>query len=623
MLSSLRGKKNSTLLYIIIGLLVVGLIGFGGNSSAILQRDSLGKVGKTDIAVNDYANILRNQLNGIAQRAGRPITLAEAQGLGVLNNVLASVVRLAAIDDQAAEIGLSIGDEAVAESIQNNRAFQELDGRFNKDTYRTVLRNSGLTQSDYERATRRVLTRGLLERAVRGGIALDKSYALKLAQYAQETRVFDWVQLDKSWLSGKEITPTEEQLSTYYTENLDIFTTLLTRHISYIHLSPQRMGDDITIEEDALRDDYDAQIDRFTRPAIRAVERIVLSDEEDAKTIKAQIADNTLDFDALLEERGLNAAQVDLGEVERDQLEGEAKSLFDSVELGVYGPFDSLLGPAIYRVNAAVDEETSSFETVSSTLREEAVDKVVQGVIADAIEEIDDLLAAGATLEEIASTTKAEFGEIRLDANSNTGIAAYEAFRNVANQATPNNFPQLFDLSDGGAVALRVNRIEPARTLSFTEAQNAIRGEWKREEELRLLEIEGQKIADMISAGTRFSTLGLEPQSATIRRSDPFEGVAREAIERLFAAKKNEIVVTKTAAHVFISRVKTIFTFDPQPDSSIALLEDISATISQSIGEDLYTQYINALETRAGIRLDQVAIDSLNAQIFSNRYGYR
>jgi peptidyl-prolyl cis-trans isomerase D len=72
-------------------------------------------------------------------------------------------------------------------------------------------------------------------------------------------------------------------------------------------------------------------------------------------------------------------------------------------------------------VNAVLEATETSFEEARADLREELADEAARREIAVMREEIDDLLASGATLEELAETTPMSLGQIDFTATSEDG----------------------------------------------------------------------------------------------------------------------------------------------------------------------------------------------------------
>ena len=118
------------------------------------------------------------------------------------------------------------------------------------------------------------------------------------------------------------------------------------------------------------------------------------------------------------------------------------------------GRCETPLGPALYRVNAILDPTEVPFEEARDDLSVEFAQDAARRSIDAARDEIDDMLAGGATLEELADDTDMELGVIRWDGEQTTtgvGIAAYEEFRTTAATLEEGDFPTLEGLSDGGS----------------------------------------------------------------------------------------------------------------------------------------------------------------------------
>ncbi len=123
------GKKASNfIVWIILLLLVVGLAGFGATNFGG-STQSVGSVGDTEIGVNDYARALQNELNALQSQTGQVFPLAQAQAFGIDRRVLQRLVADAALDNETASIGLSVGDEEVGQRIREIPDFRALTDR--------------------------------------------------------------------------------------------------------------------------------------------------------------------------------------------------------------------------------------------------------------------------------------------------------------------------------------------------------------------------------------------------------------------------------------------------------------------------------------------------------------
>ena len=83
--------------------------------------------------------------------------------------VLGRLVNDAALDDEAARLGISTGDDTVRDQVTATPAFHGSDGQFDRETYTYALEQAGLRPAEFEDLLRRESSRELLadRRAVR------------------------------------------------------------------------------------------------------------------------------------------------------------------------------------------------------------------------------------------------------------------------------------------------------------------------------------------------------------------------------------------------------------------------------------------------------------------------
>lgn len=182
---------SNVIVWVILALLIVGLMGFGATNFGGTVN-SIGKVGNTPIPVTRYANLLQQEMDRVGQATGQQVTMAQASAFGLDQAVLAQVVGLTALEDEAASLGVSVGDTAVRDEILQIQAFQGLDGNFDREAYSFALDRAGLKADEFEDTIRTETARSLLQGAVIGGIATPQVYTDTLYDYAREERDLSW-----------------------------------------------------------------------------------------------------------------------------------------------------------------------------------------------------------------------------------------------------------------------------------------------------------------------------------------------------------------------------------------------------------------------------------------------
>jgi peptidyl-prolyl cis-trans isomerase D len=618
MLSSMRiSKKNQPFVYGLLGLLALGLVGIASGGVDGSRISSIGKVGEEPIPVTSYAQSLRNTIQNISRQIGRQLTSQEISAYGLQSEALENVVSSAALSNEAKRLKISVGDDLVAEEIIATPTFTSVDGKFDKEAYEFALENSGLDTKEYELQTRKAIARSLIEGAVASGTKTPSSHAMTLIKFAREERSFDWASIDKKLLSTQAINPTIDQLKAYYDKNNILYTAPLSRKLTYVLLSPEMLADRIVVSQSELKDEYKSQPDRFNKPARRIIDRIIFDSVKTARTVKDQLDKEEVSFTKVAEDRGLTQTDIDLGDIEKGQLDKDIDDLlFNASEVGIYGPIDTNLGPALFQINAIIDPQNTSFEDAAEELTAEYVSIESRKLINEMITDIDDLLAQGLTLEEIAKETAMELEKISYDNTTENGIAAYDGFRDEALKVKIGGFPELRELSDGGVFALRLDDlIEPALR-PFETVKDQVATDWSASEDKKSLLKLADTLIIKLDNGETFESLNLNAESvSSITRNKYIEGIPAQLLEELFSNKTGKTSKIDNGDTVLLARLNDISEFNSETDESKELLSQVGIQLSNQVTGDLLRLFASALKDRDGVILNQNAVNQINTQI--------
>lgn len=608
-----KNKASRTFAFALLSLVIVGLIGFGSSNLSGNIR-TIGSVGGKDISVATYGNALQNEIRAIEAQSGQPFAFADAQLFGVDKQVLARLVNSRMLDAEAARIGISIGDDNLAQEIRNIESFQGMDGKFDREAYSFTLERAGLSEQDFEAQIRDDSARTILQAALLGRIQTNPVHGKAFAAYFAETRDVTWAQLTMADLEDAVATPTEEELTAYYEENIADYTLPETRRITYAWLTPDMILDTVEVNEDAMQAAYERRIDEFVRPERRIVERLVFADNASAEAALARINASEVTFEDLVAERGLELIDVDLGDVSKRDLGSAGEAVFAENKLGVVGPVDSSLGPALFRVNVILPGQETSFEDAIPALRMEVAYDRAARVIDDQITDFDDMLAAGATLEELAADTEMQLAQISWHPGVDAEIAAYAAFRDEAAVVSTADFPAIAQLEDGGVFAMRLDAIDDARPEEFDTVRDRISEAWLQDRQLEMLESQAEAAADNIRGGATLPEEGLDAvQEEGVSRRALIDGAPRELVAVAFEMSAGDVSVFKGDGAVYLLRLDAVSEGDLSSQDNQSLINAVLAQTNAGIEQDVFDAYSNLLRLRTEIDLDQQAIDAVHA----------
>jgi peptidyl-prolyl cis-trans isomerase D len=615
MARSAAKKASNLFVWIILGLLFVALAGFGigsftGNASRV------GSVGEVEITAEDYARALQQEIRAQIAQTRAPVTLNDLRNQGIDQAVLSGLVARAALTDEALSMGLSVGDAEVARQITQIQAFQGLDGAFDRDAYEFELRQNGLDVAEFEDNVREDTARSLLQVAVIGGIVPNAAIAETIVAYQGETRDFTILTLTEADLPAGLPAPQPSDLEAFYAERGDQFTRPEAKRITYAWVTPSLVMDDVVIDEDTLRALYDDRAALYVQPERRLLEQLVFLEAAAAQDAFDAIEAGETDFDTLVADRGLSLDDIDLGEVAEGDLMAETSAvIFADTTSEIIGPLPTNLGPALFRVNAVLEASEVPFDDARDDLREELAADAARRMIDDMRETVDDLLAGGATLEELATDTAMQIGSLDYAPASEDGIAGYDAFRDAAEAVRDGDFPELLDLSDGGLFAIRLDEVVPPTLPPLAEIEDEVRAAWRASVLRDQLAVRGDRLVGELATGAALEDLGRTDQERQIRRQDFIPDAAPTLVAQVFRlSQPGDTVLVPGAERAFIARLDAV---NPaardQPDTGI-LLQIIEQTVAQSITQDLFEAYGQALQADAGIRLDQAVINAVHAQ---------
>jgi peptidyl-prolyl cis-trans isomerase D len=622
MLGSFRNRRGGVLVWAMLAALVVGLAGFGIGAGGGITSRNVARVGDQPVSSDDYVRALQQELRALNQQLGRDLPMTEARQFGVDRMVLARLVNDAALDGEAARLGVSAGDAAVRDRVVGTPAFQSPAGSFDRVTYEDALDRIGLRPSQFEELVRHEQTRDLLAAGVQAAATLPDTEALAVLGFLGERRGFEWIRLDAALLPAPVPAPTDAELQAEHQAHAaDRYTRPETRHVTYASVTPAALAEEIEIPEDELRAAYDADIEHYRTPERRAVDRIGFPTAEEAQAARTRLDAGETDFDKLAAERGLKPEDIDQGIVAADALPAEARdAVFGATGPGIVGPVETPLGPALYRLNAIIAASTTPFEEVRDRLAGDRALEEAARQISDDTAHIEDLIAGGARIEEIASETVMQLGTIDLNSETGGGIADDPGFRQAAGQAATGVETDLVELAGGGLATLRVDGIDPPEVIPLAEVRDRVAADWTAD---RTAEALGKLAVGQIGelkAGLSFADLAIRLDRpiatvAPLTRGETAPDLPPELVADVFAAAGEGTAVTRRDGDtVILARLTAIEPFDAGAEANARVLDNLRGQYREQVRDDALALYTAALRETAGVTLNQSLVESTLAR---------
>ncbi len=632
MLSGIRGAAETWLgkivLTILFAFLIVSFAIWGiGDIFRSGGATSLASVGRTEISPEAFRRVYQQRILEIQQRS-RGFTSEQARAIGLDRQVLNQLVSEAALDDNARRLGLAITTEDVARALANNTAFKSADGRFSKLAFDSYLRDVGLTEGAFLQQQRLATLRQQIGEAVSGGFSSPTAVLDMLHRYRAEERTLQYIVIPGAIASALPA-PTEDVLKALHEQRKAAFRAPEYRGFSAMILSPSEFAADIQVSDAELRLAYDrgSAAGRFGAPEKRQIHQIVFPNTADAAAAAERLKGG-LTWEALLEERKLKPADVDLGLKSRGELPDRnlAEAAFalakDAVSSPVQGPF----GTVILRVTAIEAGTTPPFETLKDALRTEVAAGKLTGDgelrrKLDAIHDrIEELRSSGKSLQQVADDLKRSLTAVAASdaqgrdkaGNPVAGVpdladvlkAVFQSDRGVDNEAIRTR--------ENGYVWFEIQNIERGRERTFEEVRAQVEEAWRNDEAARLTGQSANEFLKRVEAGEKLEAiateLGMTVETATgvTRNGNDTIGASAAATAFALAQGKFAVAVTGKGADRMILTVESssVPPFNPDDATTKSLKSQLDTTISN----EWLAQYAAKVQAQLGASINERAL---------------
>lgn len=581
---------------------------------------TLASVGKTQISVEGFRHIFTERLQQLSRQAGRPITPAQAQILGLDRQILGELLSEGALDQKARALYLGLSDDVLTRRIIEDPAFRGPIGSFNHEYFVQILRANGYTEAQYVDQQRRLILRQQMARAFAGGTAIPKVLGEAIQRYENEERAIEFVRLGKDQ-AGQIPPATPDQLKTYYEEHKAAFRAPEYRKIVLIAFTPETLMSSIEVSDEDIRKAYENQTDRFHKPERREIDQIAFPNSEEANAASARIAAGT-SFDKIAEERKLTPKDISLGLVaKRDILDPAiADAAFALAPGKVSQPVASRFVIVLLRVKSVEPASEQPLAAVAATLRSEIARERARIQVLDVHDKIEDERAGGATLAEVAK---------KLDLKAAT-VEATDRSGRKPDGTLIDDFPGRADLltgafrspkagvetdpvelrNQGGFVWYEVTDITASHDRSFEEARDLVEARWRDDETAKKLAALADTIRAKVDSGENLAKavpgVAVEQREKLKRGSKP-DGLDPGVVARVFAPAegKSGVYAADDGQSRIVYRVTkvTVPPFSPTPAALKAL--------ASGLEDDLLGQYVIRLESDLGVSINEAALRSV------------
>lgn len=616
MANMMRSRKTNVLVYALIGALIVGMAGFG--ISDVLSGGSsndVATVGDRKVTQQEFSRALSQAVNRFSQQVGQPVTMEQARLFGLDSSTLSQLITSRALENEAAQRAVLADDDMLRASIMSTPSFADNNGQFDPDAYSYALQNANYAVRDYEALIRAELSRNLLNPAVIGGAVSDGTSARVVGQFLNESFDVDWVQLNLASIPAPAA-PSEADLAAWLEQNADDYTLPERRSLTIAVLRAASVAAEAGITDADVAAEYDARAAQYSQPERRALDRLTFANATEAAAALDRINAGEVSFDDLIAVRGLDPNLFSLGMVESSNLNSaERNAVFGAEALGIVGPVETDLGPALFRIKAIIAATTTPLADVADEIRAQLAEPYMRERLAAVYGQAEELVAAGATVEELANETGMALETLEFTSDMTEGLAGDETFRTEALAAAEGQERDLLETEDGSLFVLRVDRITPPQVQPLADVRAAVAAAWTANAHQEALAERANSLASQINAGAAFlpvmDALGLTVSNAAgLSRGTSTDALPASAANAAFDMAEGETAAVANGEDSYI--VLRINSIAPaEADSFTDYVEQRSAADEAGLSSDLFFYFANAVRDSTEVGVNNRLIEAV------------
>ena len=626
MLDLMRKHAKSWVINVIIAAIAIVFVFWGAGSFRNQAPAKVATVNGEPISMAQYQETYRRLLEATQNQFKGFLNDELLQAMNLKQRALDSLIEERLLVQQAALMGVKVVEEDLQAEIAQTPLFQ-VDGRFNKSQYVTMLSRFGYTPADYEDLVRR----GQLSRKVIGLIAgsakVSEAEVADYYHFSRDQADLEFV-LFKAESYRDQVKPTEEDIKNYYEKNKEQYRIPAKVQVDYMVFRPGDFEADVKVADDEIADYYELNLDKYDRPEQAKARHILFkvpaeATPEQDQTAKAMAEDvlkkareDGADFAQLakLYSEGPTAEKGgDLGWFTREQMVKEfADAAFAAKPGEVVGPVKTQFGYHVIKVEEHKEAGRLPLEEVKEQIKKQLVAEKAALASVDRAEQVYEEIGLSHDFEGVAknmnlSVIRTGFFSLE-DVNTEMGLD--DKFNQMALSLKKGEISTLVEGKNGYYILKAVDRQE-SYIPELAEVTGAV-GENVAQEQA--LEMAGQAAEAFLVKAGQEGGWGQAVQEAGLEVLDtgPFTrsgqvpkiGMNQQLVEDVFTLKPGGLgksAYQGTSGYYAVRLKEQI----PATEEDFAKQkESLTESLKQNKGKEYIDQWLEAVKAKAEIEIE-------------------
>ncbi|WBA83711.1 SurA N-terminal domain-containing protein [Endozoicomonas sp. GU-1] len=262
MLQSMRDKAKSWVTFVVVGIIafmmaITGLETLAPNPN----NPEVASVNGKDITRAELAQAVDQQRRVLLQQMGGQFDPAMLDDQLLQSSVLEALIDRQLLLQNAEDQKMDIGKAEIDKLIVSMPQFQQ-NGRFDADRFQMMVRSYGMTPLQFRDAIREETLLQQLRAGVANTEFVTAEELKRLQSLEGQTRDLAWVMLSAEPVR-QAITPSEEEINTYYQANSNQFMTPEQVVVNYVVLNKAEIAKGIDVSAEDIEAEYQYRVEQL------------------------------------------------------------------------------------------------------------------------------------------------------------------------------------------------------------------------------------------------------------------------------------------------------------------------------------------------------------------------
>ena len=482
MLQNLRDQSGNWFFKLILITIAASffIFGIGDMIRGIFSHQAVAVVGNKDISMAELDAEVRHEFRRLQAERQGSITLQELIGIGFVDKILERIINRSVLSQEMDRLQLTASENVIRNNIKSMDPFME-NGRFDHEKFQSILKHAGLNQKNLVGDMRRqIIEREYFLSFAHAGVQ-SQYYRNILIDAMVQKRDFSIIKINPNEMTAdKKLT--DPEIADFFEAHKTNYTIEETRDISVIPLDLKKMSQNIQVTNDELNAAYQNKKHLYFIPETRHIQKVIFS-TQDAAQKAYSLLEEKKDFTTIVKNIK-EAKTIDLGEITKNLLpEADQETVFDlkkGAHTGIIADHDKFI---IYEVISINKEKQQSFEEVKAELLETVRLEKFQEDYKVVKDKIEDELAGGNAIENIARTMNLPLLQINNVTKDGTALNSPE-YKNLiplkeqileqAYKLDSGNTSPVFDVTMHESFVLSVKKINAQHIPIFSHVKEKV-----------------------------------------------------------------------------------------------------------------------------------------------------